>query len=306
MKIVVVCGPTAAGKTRLGARLAEALDAEVIGADSRQVYIGLDIGTSKPTAEEKGSVPHHLIDVVPPDGEFNAFLYMNMARRTAGEIARRGKRIIVVGGTGLYLKVLTQGLIPGIGPYPEMRSKLREELDAFGPGALYDRLRAVDPEAARRIKPADSFRVVRALEVFRATGTPLSTLQRDHGFADSPYEVLWVGVNRPRPLLYARIEDRVEKMFRRGLVEEVAALRQRGFTAALAPMRTLGYAETGDYLDGRSSLEKAKTAIGVNTRRFAKRQMTWFRAQRQVRWYDPGDERAISGDVRRFYDHAAA
>jgi len=200
-KIIIVCGPTASGKSRLGIRLAQLLDAEVVGADSRQVYIGMDIGTWKPTLEERAGIPHHLIDVVYPDGEFNAFIFKDLARERIQEIHQRGKKAIVVGGTGLYLRALTRGLAQGIGPFPEVREMLRNELASLGPGALHEWLTRVDPSSAQRIQPGDSFRIMRALEVYLGTGTPLSSFHRAHAFGESHYDALWIGIAPSRPRL---------------------------------------------------------------------------------------------------------
>jgi len=304
-KITVICGPTASGKTLLGVQLASRFDSEVISADSRQVYIGMDIGTSKPTKEERAGIEHHMIDLVFPDEEFNAYMFKEMARKKIEEIARKGKRAIVVGGTGLYIKALVSGLIRGIAPFQEIRKALKDDLAVRGPRALYERLKVVDPSSADRIASKDSQRVIRALEVYLATGTPLSSLQEAHGFKEQPYNVHWIGVRPPRKRLYERIDRRVDEMFKRGFVNEVSGLREKGFNETLPSMKSLGYSELGDYLAGRCKLEEARENIKKDTRRFAKRQMTWFRSMKGIEWYEPEETEKICESAMRFYDHPA-
>ena len=304
-RITVICGPTASGKTSLGVQLAIKFDGEVISADSRQVYVGMDIGTSKPTKEERAGIAHHMIDLVFPDEEFNAYMFKEMARRKIGEITSRGKRAIIVGGTGLYIKALVSGLVRGIAPFKEIRKVLKDDLAVRGQAVLYERLKKVDPSSADRIASKDSQRIIRALEVYLATGRPLSSLQESHGFREQPYNVHWIGVRPPRKLLYERIDRRVDEMFKRGFVNEVSGLREKGFIESLPSMKSLGYSELMDYLAGRCKLEEARENIKKNTRRFAKRQMTWFRSMKGIEWYEPEEIEKIFESEIRFYDHPA-
>lgn len=305
-KIIVICGPTASGKTALGIRLAGFLEGEIISADSRQVYIGMDIGTSKPAFLERKGVPHHLIDVVTPDKEFNAFMFMDMAREKVREIMKRRHKTIVVGGTGLYLKALAHGLTRDIRSFPDIRRELRARMEAEGLQALYHSLKQTDPASAKRIAPRDAFRIIRALEVSLGTGIPISTFHRRHGFADSPYDILWIGLRPRPPQLHENIAARTDEMFGNGLVEEVRRLRAMGYGQDLHSMKTLGYKEVGEYLSRRMSLGEAREAVKKNTRRYAKRQMTWFRAQKDIQWYEPQEKDKIFHATMKFYDHAAA
>lgn len=267
-------------------RLAEKFPCEIVSADSRQVYREMDIGTAKPSPAERGLVPHHLIDVVRPDQDFSASDYAELAHAAVKSISQRQKLPLVVGGTGLYLQVLTAGLLDIPGADETLRKELQRHELQHGPGSLHRRLQQVDPQMAARLQPRDQVRIIRALEVHALTGKTLSGLQSQHRFAEKPYRPFWLGVNVERDELYRVIEQRVERMFADGLVEEVRALLARGYQRELKAFKTIGYREVIQVLDGELTLEDAVNNVKINTRRYAKRQMTWFRKNPAILWVD--------------------
>lgn len=285
--IFAVVGPTGVGKTDLALRLAQRLGAEIVNADSRQVYRGLDIGSAKPTLEERALVPHHLYDVVDPDEPFDCARYRELATPVIKEIQGRGRTVVLVGGTGLYVRVLRHGLCSGPPRDPAIRARL-SAMEAARPGALHELLQASDPTAADRLHPHDSMRLIRALEVRELTGKPLSAWQAEHGFRATELDLRVVGLNMERPSLYERINRRCEAMVDRGLVEEVRALWERGFGPELGPLRSIGYREIGAHLQGCCDLAQAIAQMAQASRRLAKRQLTWFRSDPTIRWYDAG------------------
>lgn len=287
--IVAVVGPTASGKTDLGIYLAEGLNGEIISADSMQVYKGLDIGTAK-IEPEKRTVVHYLLDVVMPDEEFTAADYKELATAAINEIRRKGKRPIFVGGTGLYLQTVLDGLLF---PEPQRDLKLRVELleqaEEFGNEYLYRRLLECDEESARRIHPNDIRRIVRALEVYIKTGTPLSKLQAQYKGQEPLYETIWIGLTLDRNLLYERINRRVDVMIESGLIEEVKRLYQEGLKPQSTAYQALGYKEIIWYLKGFATLDEAVRILKRDTRHYAKRQLSWFRRDERIKWFDYGD-----------------
>ncbi|RJP68202.1 MAG: tRNA (adenosine(37)-N6)-dimethylallyltransferase MiaA [Candidatus Abyssobacteria bacterium SURF_17] len=288
---LVVCGPTASGKSNVAVLLAEALGGEIISADSMQIYRGLDIGTDKPSAELRKRVPHHMIDVVEPQEGYSAARYEREAVAVVDRLLGRGKIPIVVGGSGLYIRVLINGIFPAPPASVRARNRLRQEAEEKGVRTLYERLAAVDPDYARVAAATDLRRIVRALEVFELTGSPFSAWHRRHREERPPRDAFLVGLRRSREDLYRRIDTRVDEMFSRGLVDEVRHLCERGYADALKHLRPLGYIEVIDYLEGRADLEEAVRLVKRNSRRYAKRQQTWFRKE-AVRWVDldPADE----------------
>ncbi len=290
--VVVICGPTASGKTALALSLAERLPIEVVSADSRQVYRGMDIGTAKATTRERALVPHHLLDVVTPDQNFSVADYLSLARRAIAGIGGRQRLPLVVGGTGLYLRALTEGLLEAPGPDRELRQRLMGEEAEGGAGTLYRRLQQVDPDQAARIHPGNLVRVVRALEVWELAGRPLSELQAEHGFRERPYRVLKLGLTLPQDELKNRIERRVEAMFDLGLIAEVESLLAAGYSATLKALQTIGYREVVEHLAGHWSRDEMRARIIRNTRLYAKRQLTWFRRDNSIIWVDSLGESA--------------
>ena len=286
-RLVVVVGPTGAGKTDLAMALAERVGGEVVSADSQQVYRGMDIGTGKVSAAERARIPHHLIDVVEPDDEMTAARFVALADEAIADMHRRGKPVVVAGGTGLYVRALLLGLFPGPPADPELRARLEAEADERGTEALWQRLAEVDPDLAPRIDKNDRKRTIRALEVFELTGEPMSAHQARHDFRTLPrrYPARLVGLGPERDQLYAAINRRVEGMVAAGLVDEVRGLRDAGFGPTLRSQQAIGYAEIHQHLDGALDLDRAVELIQRNSRRYARRQRTWYRPDPTVAWY---------------------
>ena len=287
IKVVVISGPTAVGKTGLAINLAREFNAEIVNSDSLQVYRYMDIGTAKPTPEEQALARHHLLDLVDPDQDFDAAMYLDLARPLIRKLNNEGKHVIAAGGTGLYLRSLVKGLFKGPGGDPEIRKYLKQEAREQGWPALHERLRRVDPETAARLHHNDRVRIERALEVFELTGRTISSYQAEHALADAPYDVMFFCLNLPREELYQRIELRAREMMSQGLVEEVQGLLQRGYSPDLKPLKAIGYKETVAYIMGRADLEETTLEIMKQTRRFAKRQLTWHRSQPETIWISP-------------------
>ena len=301
-KLVIVLGPTAVGKSDTVLDLAAQFDAEIISADSQQVYRHMDIGTAKPSSEQRQKIPHHLIDIVDPDEEFNAAMFRNLAIETANKIADRGKRFIVCGGTGLYIKALTKGLFVGPGRDPQIRQALESQIEEHGVGALYQRLEQVDPASTVRIHPHDRQRIARALEVYQATGRKISEWQSEHGFNDLLFDVFKIGLDLRRTELYDRIDRRCEYMIQAGLVDEVKDLVEKGYGLDLKPMQSVGYRHAGLFLRAQMPLDDAVRLMKRDTRRLAKRQLTWFRGDGEIHWFDPERERSNFEDaVKKFF-----
>ena len=286
VKILIICGPTATGKSELAVRLAHALDAEIINADSMQVYRGLDIGTAKPSPDQQAEIPHHLIDIISADQQFSAADFSTAADVAIQDIVSRGRQVVVVGGTGLYIRALLKGLVDSPGSDVALRLALQEEARRIGNEALLERLRTVDPVLAASLHPNNLVRIIRALEVFELTGIPLSRYQKEHAFAARRYEALQFGITVERTELYARIDARVEQMLAAGLFDEVKALMAAGFDHDLKAMRSIGYKEAVAHLRGILSREETVRLIKRDTRHYAKRQLTWFSADPDILWFE--------------------
>ena len=286
-RILLLVGPTGVGKTDAALALADRLRAEIVSADSMQVYRYMDIGTAKPTPAQRRQRPHHLLDVVDPDQEFHAALFREHALRAMEGIRARGRNVLVAGGAGLYVKALCRGLFPGPGADPGLRADLEREFAERGPERLFERLGRLDPEAAARIHCRDRTRVVRALEVVLGTGRPLSRWQREHGFGDRPFDVLGVGLERPRAELYERIDRRCRRMMAEGLLDEVRGLLDMGYAPGLRSMQSVGYRQAALCVTDRLNAADALSSMQRATRRLAKRQLTWFRADRSLHWLHP-------------------
>ncbi len=280
--VVVLCGPTASGKTALALSLAESLGMEIVSADSRQVYRKMDIGTAKPTADERSRVTHHLVDIVDPDDDFSVADYVVLARQAIDEIVDRGRLPLVVGGTGLYIRALTDGLAEVPAADAALRNELHRREELEGAGALYRRLQEVDPVQAGRIHPNNLVRTLRALEVYELTGVPLSEFQQRHRFGDEPYRALRLYLDRPREELYGRIDLRVDRMIAAGLIEEVEGLLASGYRPELRSMKAIGYREIVCHLCGEQDRSAAVELIRRETRRYAKRQETWFKKEKSI------------------------
>jgi tRNA dimethylallyltransferase len=306
VRLVCLVGPTASGKTALALELGARLGAEIVSADSRQAYRGLDIGTAKPTPAERRAVRHHCLDLVEPGERLDAARFRDAATAAIADVHARGRVVLVVGGTGLYVRALLRGLCPAPPRVPAVRGPLERLADAEGAVALHARLAAVDPASAARIHPHDRCRVVRALEVALASGHPLSAWQDAHRFATQPYDALVVGLARPVAELDARIAARAGAMLDAGFLDEVQALRRRGLPAAAPGLEAVGYRELRACVEGAVPLAAARAAMVRATRRFAKRQRTWFRREPGVAWRHPDAERArIVAEVEAFLAGAA-
>lgn len=280
--LVFLIGPTAIGKTGVSFELAKHINAEIVSCDSMQVYKGMDIGTSKPPKRILGSLQHHLIDIIEPSEEFSVAQFRKLALGAIEDIIKRGKRPLIVGGSGLYFKVLLEGIFEGPAADRELRARLETEADEFGTEVLYRRLETLDCEAARKIHPNDLRRILRALEVYEKSKRPISEFKAATEGLGDRYALKIFGLNMDRAALYRKIDQRVELMFREGLVDEARRLLEKplGLTASQA----LGYKEVFGFLKGEYDLDEAKRLIKRDTRRYAKRQLTWFRRDKRIDW----------------------
>lgn len=302
-KIVAIVGPTASGKSFLAIQLARRFKGEIISADSVQVYRGLSIGTAKPSLEQQRQIPHHLIDILGPDQNYSAASFRQQADEIIRERHKRQIPVVVVGGTGLYLKVLTRGLFHGPPSDPKLRLTLYKRAETEGSNSLHRELQRLDAEAASKIHPRDTLRIIRAMEVFYQINRPISDFQREHGFQEKPYEVFKVGLTCAKEELYRRIEARTDEMIKMGWVEEVKILLNQGYPPGLKTLQSLGYKHIVSYLTGKISLQEAIRLIKRDTRRYAKRQLTWFKIDPEINWYPANQEifPLIEKNVEEFY-----
>ena len=301
-KVIIICGPTGIGKTTVGIKLAEKFGGEIVGADSMQIYRHMDIGTAKPTREERRKVSHHMVDIVDPDEDFDAVQFSERARATIVELNRQGRLSFVVGGTGLYIKALLHGFFQSEPVDPKIRNRLKQELEQSGSGFLYERLVQLDPVTAGRLHPNDSYRILRALETIASSGKSISKHHLDHGFDEDPFHALRIGLRIDRAKLYARIDQRVEAMIQAGLIEEVTKLLAMGYSAGLKPMQSIGYRHVIGFLEGSLPWDECLRTLKRDTRRFAKRQFTWFGADPQIIWYEPDQLNEIIRLVEGFLE----
>jgi tRNA dimethylallyltransferase len=287
--LIAIVGPTGVGKTRYAVALCQEVKGEIVSADSRQIFKGLDIGTDKPTPEQRSMVSHHLVDAVAPDEQFTLAQYQERAYEVIEDVLRRGRIPVLVGGTGLYVRAVLEGFeIPRVVPDTELRGQLMEEARTEGPSALHARLAQVDPEAARRIDPRNVRRVIRALEVYETTRKPITTLQERSAL---PYMVLKIGLTMERKLLYRRVDERVDSMVERGLVAEVEGLLARGYGEDLPAMSGLGYRQILKHLRGELGLPEAIQMIKSETHRLVRQQYKWFRLDDEsIHWFDVSSE----------------
>ena len=299
--VVCVAGPTASGKSALALQLAKALDGEIVNMDSMQLYRRMDIGTAKPTADERAEAPHHLLDILEPTQAFSVADYAALAENTLESIAKRGKLPILVGGTGFYLRALTDGLqLGGVPSDPALRLQLKTQaLEPGGRELLHERLRAVDPDSAARLHPNDVQRVSRALEVYLLTGKPLPTQKSSSEVIDNrPFQFCLLGTTMERELLYQRVDARVDRMMGEGLLREVKGLLAEGVPPEAQAMQGIGYKELVPVLRKGAPLQEAIALLKQNTRHYAKRQWTWFRAEPRMQWLDTSKPEAVEEALR--------
>jgi tRNA dimethylallyltransferase len=286
-KVIVICGATGIGKTSVGIELAEMLGGEIVSADSMQIYQYMDIGTAKPTPAEMARIAHYMIDIVDPDDDYDAVQFSKQARDRIAEIVDRGRIPFIVGGTGLYIKALLHGLFQSKPVDPQIRNRLKQEAEENGSRVLHERLQKIDPATADRLHPNDAYRILRALETIESTGKSISELHQEHGFEDEPYAALKIGLQMDRRKLYPRIDKRVDLMIEAGFVEEVTKLLDMGYPAELKSMQSIGYRHMVEFLEKQLSWDECVRTLKRDTRRFAKRQLTWFGADQQIRWFRP-------------------
>ncbi|MBW2609011.1 MAG: tRNA (adenosine(37)-N6)-dimethylallyltransferase MiaA [Deltaproteobacteria bacterium] len=299
-KLVIITGPTASGKSSLAVDLALDFGGEIVNADSMQIYRGMDIGTAKPSISERRGVPHHLIDVVDPDEEFNASIYRSFAEPLLKEIAARRKVCFVVGGTGLYIKTLLGGLLECPPFDPKLREELSRGCEEQSSIQLHERLKILDPESAIKIHPHDKMRIIRALEIIKLTNRTLSSLIQKHAFKEMSFRALKICLYMERKQLYQRINARSLAMIEAGLVEETQSLLDNGYSPELNAMRSLGYRHVMRYIEGGWDLDEAIRQLQTDTRRYAKRQLTWFRGDPEMVWVKPEDRDLINKEIREF------
>jgi len=295
--LILLIGPTAVGKTEIAIRLAETMDGEIVSADSRLFYRGMDIGTAKPTPAERARVPHHLIDVAEPDETWSLAQFQREARRVIADIHARGKLPFLVGGTGQYVRAVTEGWSPPeVKPDERLRSELEKLKADQGIYWLHDRLKLLDPEAAAKIDARNARRTIRALEVILSTGRRFS---EQRGQAESPYRLIAVGLTRPREELYARVDARIESMFEAGFVDEVRRLLEKGYSPELPSMSGIGYRECVGVVKGQLTEEQAKVQIRRATRVFVRRQANWFKpTDESIRWFTVREN--TEDEIRKF------
>ncbi|MBN6188770.1 tRNA (adenosine(37)-N6)-dimethylallyltransferase MiaA [Aneurinibacillus sp. BA2021] len=301
-RVLAIVGPTSVGKTALSLSLAQRCNGEIISGDSMQFYRGMDIGTAKATEEERALVPHHLIDICFPDEDVTVAEFQRRCTELIAEMNGRGTLPIIAGGTGLYVQsVLYDYQFSTAGEDPAYRDELAAFAEQFGREALHARLASLDPQTAERLHPNDVKRIIRALEVYHVTGTPMSRYQTRS--AESPYDMLLLGLTMDRALLYERINRRVDQMIADGLIEEVQHLLAQGYDESLRSMQALGYKEIIAYLKGHMTREAAIELVKKRTRNFAKRQLTWFRAMKDIVWFDvtPTDDAALHASYEAIY-----
>lgn len=282
---LVLTGPTGIGKTALSRALAGKYDLEIVSADSRQIYRYLDIGTAKPGREFRAEIPHHFIDMLNPDEEYSAGRYCSDARTTILEILSRGKLPLVVGGSGLYIRALTEGFFKTNKKEPELRRRLTRRLETEGSQPLYDELKQLDPEAAARVHPNNAHRVVRMLEMCLAAGGAISKIQQDNP-DPAPFQSVKICLQMERQALYRRIEERTDEMFRNGLLDEVKAILDRGYDPGLQSLNSVGYKEVFSYLRNELDLSECIALVKRHTRQYAKRQVTWFKTEKHLHFLD--------------------
>jgi len=297
--LLAILGPTASGKTTLGLEVAQALGAEIISADSMQIYRGMDIGTAKPSRAERALVPHHLIDILNPDQPYNVGQFVTLARSAFAELELKKKPALVLGGTHLYIKTLTAGLPPAPAAPPELKADLYQRLTQTGVAPLYEELKRLDPQVAERLHPNDQARVTRALEVFLAFGRSIDSYPR----CAPAYRTFFIGIEWPREELYQRINQRAIEMVESGLVAETESLLNAGYKPELPAMGAIGYKQAVEYLKGQISKEQMIVELQTQTRRYAKKQLTWCKSLENIHWVPPGPlQPELLTQIQKFYE----
>lgn len=305
-KVVIIVGPTASGKSALAAELAQRFNGEIVSADSMQVYRYMDIGTAKPTSEQRRMAAHHMIDIADPAEGFTAAAYSAKAKKAIHEIHNRGKNVFIAGGTGLYIRAVIKGLFNVPASDARIRhefaltAQMQKQIGKDGKSCLYDRLKEVDPDAAARIHPNNAVRIIRALEVYHLTNRPISAFHKEHGCGEELYETIKIGILVDRKILYNSIENRVDNMIEAGLMGEVRGLLNRGYSPELKAMGSLGYKEIIGYIQNKYGFEHAVKEIKKNTRRYAKRQITWFKKEPGVIWFTYEEKGRITSLIEGF------
>mgnify|MGYP001028647230 CR=1 FL=1 len=304
-KLLTILGPTGIGKTSVSLEVAKNLNGEIISCDSMQIYKYMDIGTAKITNENMNNIPHYLIDIVYPSDEFTVHDYKLKAEEYIYNINFRNKLPILVGGTGLYLNSIVYELkFTNVEPNMKLREKYDQIADEYGNEKLYDKLVKIDPLSAENININDRKRIIRALEIFNETGKPMSNYNKDFRKESNKYDLIMIGLTMDRPILYSRINNRVDKMFEMGLVEEVEGLLNMGYSKDLISMKAIGYKEIIPYIEGKASLEETTELLKRNTRRYAKRQLTWFRRDKRIKWIDVGQFKSLQSIGKFISDYA--
>jgi tRNA dimethylallyltransferase len=299
-RIIIICGPTGVGKTSFAIRVAQKFNGEIVSADSMQIYRHMNIGTAKPDHEEVSIIRHHLIDLIDPKEEFDAGRYVRAADEAIEDILSRGKLPIIAGGTGLYIKALLNGLFRSESICAKTLSILTKELEEKGAQSLHKKLVQFDPKAAGKIHPNDSFRVIRALEVYQTTGKRISDRHEEHNFDDQRYTVLKIGLYLDREELYNRIHKRVDMMMDKGFLNEVSSLVENGYSFSLKSMQSIGYKHMAIFLRNEVDLPEAIRLLKRDTRRYAKRQFTWFHKDQNIIWLKPSEINEVEKRIKEF------
>jgi len=299
-KIIVICGPTALGKTSIAIDLAGTFSSEIINADSMQIYRYMDIGTAKPTPDEQSYATHHMIDFVNPDEHFDARQFAEIAHKKIIKLHADGVTPFVVGGTGLYIKALVHGLFKSGQADPHIRGRLQEQARICGSAFLHQKLSRHDPDTAEKIHPNDTYRIIRALEIHESTGKTITELHREHGFKDNRFRVLKIGLHISREVLYDRINHRVDAMIESGFLKEVKEILNMGYSDGLKSMQSIGYRHLVDFIKERCSWDEMLRTLKRDTRRYAKRQLTWFKADPTIVWKEPEQLGEIRKLIKNF------
>lgn len=305
-KLIVLVGPTAIGKTELSLTLAKEFGCEIISMDSMQIYKYMDIGTAKPTQEERSIVPHHLVDYVDPADDYNVSRFVSDARSSIEKIQSRDKLPMIVGGTGLYMRGLLEGIFEMVSVPENIREKIEKTARERGLDYLFEKLTKYDPESAARLHPNDRQRVMRALEIYHTTGVPwskhLKEQQQQREAVKRDFKALKIGLHRDREILYERINRRVDIMVEQGLLDEVEKLLSMGYTPELNSMQSIGYKHMLNYIDSTWNWEEALQLLARDTRHYAKRQLTWFGRDPEIRWFEPGEKEHIASAISNFLE----